>query len=609
MLSNPSADQWAPLNHDNLPPLGDRIQPNNGVASASLNGSNVLLDFHSQVTQWASTDPCHEVAAALMIAAYEAPENTECATKLNLQGLNIQSLPACFSRLTRLTEVDLSGNRIADLDEVLKLTQIKKLNISSNALHELPDLSGMRNLTHLDASRNQLIEIPDSIGRLSALQVLDIKHNRIAILPDSIGNLSNLEVLDATSNQLRRLPETYVTIGSSYVERLYQVRNTPEWRFQAHCASVWDNVTIAYRHGLEQFYSPSSQLNNIGVEEGQQPVSIKVQDNRFSAEEVYRLEHVRHPKMEILTSVAGQAYNQTDSLEQLMRDWFERAGECPDDFEAFNRMMASQTSQLTPEQQGHFRTMFARLYTVPDAMGPAGEEFAVRVCSIARGMLLNETVRSQCLAIMFDADRDCEDQVLDKFQKMEKTCLAASLDGRPMKDLVAAGLAYFRLDLVEQYATRFARSGGRTGRQEVHTHLGFKKALREPMELPISPFKEKHGLLGCIEDSDLATAIDSLKRSMTRDAACVFLAQFDPVRDALKRGAAAAFTKIDADAHEELEQLQEQYQNPTDDSKKLSHEEFTKRFKAIEKTRNQSIEDKYLELVNDLGVVNEFFPR
>ena len=113
-------------------------------------------------------------------------------------------LPPSLSLATRLTVLDISNNRLeqlehADLDKLQNLVSIK---MSNNKLTHLPPYFGQfKYLRSLNVSSNFLKVFPDFLCDLRSLVDLDISFNSIAALP-KIGQLSTLERIWATNNIL-----------------------------------------------------------------------------------------------------------------------------------------------------------------------------------------------------------------------------------------------------------------------------------------------------------------------------------------------------------------------------------------------------------------------
>jgi len=113
-------------------------------------------------------------------------------------------LPPSFSLATRLTVLDLSNNRLEQLEnaELDKLQSLTSIKLSNNKLSCLPTyFARYRALRSLNLSSNSLKTFPDFLCDLKSLVDLDISFNSIEALP-KIGQLTALERLWATNNML-----------------------------------------------------------------------------------------------------------------------------------------------------------------------------------------------------------------------------------------------------------------------------------------------------------------------------------------------------------------------------------------------------------------------
>ncbi|KAJ4303722.1 hypothetical protein N0V90_002623 [Kalmusia sp. IMI 367209] len=113
-------------------------------------------------------------------------------------------LPASLSLASRLTMLDISNNRLKDLEDAQlhKLQSLQGLRLSNNRLTRLPTYFGhYRALRSLNLSSNSLNEFPDFLCDVRTLVDLDISFNSISSLP-KIGQLTCLERLWATNNKL-----------------------------------------------------------------------------------------------------------------------------------------------------------------------------------------------------------------------------------------------------------------------------------------------------------------------------------------------------------------------------------------------------------------------
>jgi len=113
-------------------------------------------------------------------------------------------LPQSLSLASRLTMLDISNNRLEQLEhvELQKLHSLISLRLSSNKLTHLPKYFGhYKALRSLNLSSNSLSEFPDFMCDITTLVDLDISFNSISTLPE-VGRLTSLERLWATNNKL-----------------------------------------------------------------------------------------------------------------------------------------------------------------------------------------------------------------------------------------------------------------------------------------------------------------------------------------------------------------------------------------------------------------------
>ena len=128
---------------------------------------------------------------------------------INLQVIRYTSneawqLPPSLSLASRLTVLDLSNNRLEQLEhsDLGKLTNLASIKLSNNKLSQLPANFGqLASLRSLNISSNYFKKFPDFLCDLKALVDLDISFNSIEGLP-YIGRLTTLERLWATNNMI-----------------------------------------------------------------------------------------------------------------------------------------------------------------------------------------------------------------------------------------------------------------------------------------------------------------------------------------------------------------------------------------------------------------------
>ncbi|XP_069834114.1 malignant fibrous histiocytoma-amplified sequence 1 [Dendropsophus ebraccatus] len=122
---------------------------------------------------------------------------------LILRRNKLLSVPSAVYELGRLTELDMSHNRLSCLTEaVALLSRLKKLCLSHNKLQSLPrQIGSLLHLEELDLSFNRLSHLPDTMQGLSRLRALDLDHNQLGSFPQQILQLPALEELDFSGNK------------------------------------------------------------------------------------------------------------------------------------------------------------------------------------------------------------------------------------------------------------------------------------------------------------------------------------------------------------------------------------------------------------------------
>jgi adenylate cyclase len=127
-------------------------------------------------------------------------------------------LPLSLSRASKLTYLDVSNNRLEQLEhaELNGLTGLLKLNLANNRLNHLPPyFDAYKMLRTLNISSNFLDKFPPFLYELGALVDLDLSFNLIGSFPDEIGRLTALEKFVVTNNRLSgSVPESFRRLRS-----------------------------------------------------------------------------------------------------------------------------------------------------------------------------------------------------------------------------------------------------------------------------------------------------------------------------------------------------------------------------------------------------------
>jgi hypothetical protein len=108
-------------------------------------------------------------------------------------------------RATSLTIMDKNLTRIPEF--VFKMTELTKLDLSYNRIESIPDKIGaLKNLKNLTMISNALKSLPRSIGSLTKLEVLSLDDNELTTLPSSMDKLDTMRTMSLSDNKLTSIP-------------------------------------------------------------------------------------------------------------------------------------------------------------------------------------------------------------------------------------------------------------------------------------------------------------------------------------------------------------------------------------------------------------------
>ncbi|MBI3379908.1 hypothetical protein HY029_04090 [Candidatus Gottesmanbacteria bacterium] len=120
---------------------------------------------------------------------------------------NINQLPVELGEISSLRMVDLSVNKIKQIDPIVSLSNLRFLYLTDNEISALPeDIGKMEKLLILRLNRNKLNKLPQSIGLMASLTSLNVNYNNLTEIPSEVGTMSNLHSLVISNNSISELP-------------------------------------------------------------------------------------------------------------------------------------------------------------------------------------------------------------------------------------------------------------------------------------------------------------------------------------------------------------------------------------------------------------------
>ncbi|PSR72634.1 hypothetical protein PHLCEN_2v11518 [Hermanssonia centrifuga] len=180
--------------------------------------------------------------------------------ELRLSGMAMKKVPQSVRHCTTLHRLDLSCNRITDLDDagLEDIPGLRTLKLQNNGMERLPwHFPRLRSLRELNISNNKFRQLPEVVCKIPSLIDLDISFNMISDLPEEIGNLEALEKLVMVGNHVARLP---VRFGSLTSLRSLDCRRNNILNLATACLLPQvENVLADHNlvHALELSFGPS----------------------------------------------------------------------------------------------------------------------------------------------------------------------------------------------------------------------------------------------------------------------------------------------------------------------------------------------------------------
>lgn len=137
------------------------------------------------------------------------PMKLQNLTTLNLSHNLIRQIPSeTFSNFPKLEQLDLFGNLIDNLDEVIFPNEMELLDLGLNNLKSIPRFQ-LTKLIKLNVEQNQVQELlPHNFVLLSALKTLNLKSNLISVYSENtFDGLQSIESIDLSNNLMDYLPK------------------------------------------------------------------------------------------------------------------------------------------------------------------------------------------------------------------------------------------------------------------------------------------------------------------------------------------------------------------------------------------------------------------
>ncbi|KAF1942779.1 L domain-like protein [Clathrospora elynae] len=174
------------------------------VAWGEIMDLNVILAADNELEKLSQT-MFPDVAVEDMIDSDEAGPQFGGVQSIDLHGNMLRELPLGLRRLSQLSKLNLSRNRLPMeiLEVIAQIPTLRDLKLAENDL--TGDLSaaicGLTALEVLELQSNKLTSIPTEINRLTKLRILNVSDNQLCAIPTEVFT-STLVELQVSKNRI-----------------------------------------------------------------------------------------------------------------------------------------------------------------------------------------------------------------------------------------------------------------------------------------------------------------------------------------------------------------------------------------------------------------------
>lgn len=246
---------------------GLTIENVSAMGSLAAQGNHISnlkgLEYASKLTELNISD--NEVADLSYL------KNISTLEILIADGNKIESVAALIN-LDKLNWANLGDNGIADLTAFKNLSTLKTLSLYNNKISDINALQGLSDLKYLDLEGNKINDL-SALSNLKELKTLLVSGNELTSL-DPLGELENISYLYASNNQIAdlaplanlSLENGEVNLSSNKVTDLeplrhMEVRNSLQ--FDVSNNQVSSLEPLRGLSGLTELRASSNQINTV----------------------------------------------------------------------------------------------------------------------------------------------------------------------------------------------------------------------------------------------------------------------------------------------------------------------------------------------------------
>ncbi|XP_069497853.1 volume-regulated anion channel subunit LRRC8B [Ambystoma mexicanum] len=144
----------------------------------------------------------------MVLASLKKMTNLRCLELLNC---DLERIPHPIFSLSDLREIDLKGNNLKTVEEIISFQHLQKLTslkLWQNTIAYIPVQIGiLGNLEQLYLNFNNIESIPLQLFLCTKLRYLDLSYNNLTFIPEEIQFLNTLQYFSVSNNNIETLPD------------------------------------------------------------------------------------------------------------------------------------------------------------------------------------------------------------------------------------------------------------------------------------------------------------------------------------------------------------------------------------------------------------------
>ncbi|GCB81112.1 hypothetical protein scyTo_0021784 [Scyliorhinus torazame] len=147
------------------------------------------------------------------LTVFNTLKNMINLTNLELLNCDLERIPHSIFSLYNLREIDLRGNRLKTIEEIISFQHLKWLSCLKlwyNAIAYIPvQIGTLSNLEQLYLNNNRIETVPPQLFLCRKLRYLDFSSNHLTTFGNEISELKHLQYLNVSNNNVSETANSY----------------------------------------------------------------------------------------------------------------------------------------------------------------------------------------------------------------------------------------------------------------------------------------------------------------------------------------------------------------------------------------------------------------